>query len=357
MSKNFFNSSHLLIGSIDRCKHLCCHEGVDKPPKAPKQTTAAPIAESCSKAVAKNHSKPNAIRTKLDMATAEARKSKKDIETVDLAHKRDPDEYAKVAPRAYRSLHQLHEKVNKDNKRPSIANITPSFSYKKGEQPKFTFLGASANTGKEHEEPSSDYGTIWMDELPSPSALLRRDDPVQGGLASDDIDFAESLPEYFETASVPDGLGDDDGGYAKDAAMRNTNATDAGSTDHGEVEKAVDGPTSEEGLEVSQYFKGAEASAKVSSHDKLFMSTDSPQKASSPGLKRKTAGSLGAGYNEADSLPEGKKAKIDTVSGSPGVQPSLGKEEQDAIKAGHPAWVYEFDPAFIAEWEPYVEFV
>ncbi|KAL8677248.1 MAG: hypothetical protein Q9224_007209, partial [Gallowayella concinna] len=267
-----------------------------------------------------------------------------------------------VGPRAYRSLHQLHEKVSKENQTPIIPNFRPSFSYKKGEQPTFTFLSQMASPSERKEEPSSDYGSGWMDDLPSPSALFRTNYPVKtkAAPASDDYEIdPDILPKRF-TSTCPDL--DNGGSYAADLQNIGRSVTDAATSVSNMDEEAIDDMESARRVEVSQYFTTGqpEPSVNQNSHDKLFMSTDSPAKPSSPPLKRKTAEpSIG---EQTHLVQEGKKPKVDNLSSSSSLQPSSTTGYQDAnpapaIKPGHPAWVYDFDPSFIAEWEPYVEFV
>ena len=61
------------------------------------------------------------------------------------------------------------------------------------------------------------------------------------------------------------------------------------------------------------------------------------------------------------SAPVPKKAKTNNEPNQ-AVQPSSDAEDKaetvaPVIKGGQPAWVYEFDPAFIAEYQDFVEFV
>ncbi|KAL8807605.1 MAG: hypothetical protein Q9182_000589 [Xanthomendoza sp. 2 TL-2023] len=344
------------------CKHLCCHEGVDKPPKAPKQgtATAASTVEASSKGLNKGHTNQGAVQTKLQMGKAKGSNVRIDVETVDLAHNRNSNDYLKVAPRAYRSLHQLHEKVSKDNQTPIISRIRPSLSCQKGDPPTFTFLHQTTCPSERNEDPSSDYGAGWMDDLPSPSALFEPSNPAKDDLASDDYDIDFDLPTSF--ASIRPDLEDCEG-CAPDPPNMGTSATNAATLANSDDEHAKDdGVNSADGVEVSRYFQSGQAEPSINqrNHEKLFMSTDSPEKASSPPLKRKTAEP--SGDEQPRPVDERKKAKVDHLPNSSSLEPSPTKDIQDTdagptIKPGHPAWVYEFDPTFIAEWEPYVEFV
>ncbi|KAL8779495.1 MAG: hypothetical protein Q9213_006907 [Squamulea squamosa] len=349
------------------CKHLCCHEGVDKPPKAPKRFTATTTSteEPKSKPILNGHPQQNNVQSKLHMERSKVPNIGRDVETVNLVQKRDPNEYAKVAPQPYRSLHRLHEKVNKDNKT-TLANSKPSFSYKKGEQPTFTFLNPTASSGERKEEYSSDYGSGGLEDLPSPSELLRIGHERKVDLDIEDIDYDNGeIPRGYNTFDSEHHERGGNGGYPEDPQTLCDSDMDAAVFADTEYEKAMANLESEGRVEVSPYFQGAQPQpiSNGANHDKLFMSTDSPQKPSSPLLmKRKAPESVDEGLHEDDLVREGKKQKSGSTYDSAARQPTPSKENQAStpaptIKPGHPAWVYEFDPAFIAEWEPYAEFV
>ncbi|KAL8655597.1 MAG: hypothetical protein Q9226_002980 [Calogaya cf. arnoldii] len=347
------------------CKHLCCHEGVDKPPKPPKKSTATnnSAEEPQTKAISSGHPKHNNVQSKLHMGKSTPPNRGKGVETVDLAHKKDANEYAKVAPRAYRSLHQLHEKVNKDNRTPVLTNIKPSFSYKKGERPSFTFLSQTASSSKCNEEPSSDYDSGFLDDLPSPSAFLRtsnkaKDDAGRQEVARDNTDedqgtFVLEHHELGENIGCPADAQIEEGSYVDPAVFADT-----------EYEEAMESLGSGDYVQASHYFQGSQPKmvGDRTPHDKLFLSTDSPVKPSSPIEKRKSAERPDAELDEDDAVHKEKRQKVDNASDPAPLRPSSSKGNQDStpapvIKAGYPAWVYEFDPALIAEWEPYAEFV
>lgn len=357
-----------ILNSGGSCKHLCCHEGVDKPPKAPKKASTAvnTIVEPGPNPNSKSAPRQSSVQTKLPLGkTAHAKEAKK-IETINLAHTRDPIEYAKVAPRAYRSLHQLHEKVNRSSSAtPVLSNTKPSFSYKKGDQPRLTFLSQSATPGKKDQDRSSDYGAAWMDDLPSPTDLLHADDepdgvPKQTITGHDDL---SSLPP----ASDPQDFEFEFTGHAENEQRTDPTTADAMDSaifDDGRYKEAMGNLEAVGNHEVSGYFAQGPLRrvGKGPSPQKLFMSTDSPEKPSTPTSKRNIDQAQDDDVNEANDVPEAKRERLDetvdapTLSSSPkdnGAPESIVR----TIRPGYPDWVYEFDPAFVAEWEPYVEFV
>ncbi|KAL8851700.1 MAG: hypothetical protein Q9221_003431 [Calogaya cf. arnoldii] len=339
--------------------------GVDKPPKAPKKSTAKNTSaeEPQTKTISSGHPKQDNVQSKLHMGKSTSPNRGKGIETVDLAYKKDANEYAKVAPRAYKSLHQLHEKVNKDNRTPVLTDIKPSFSYKKGEQPSFSFLSQTASSSKRKEEPSSDYDSGFLDDLPSPSAFIRtsnkaKDDVGRQDVARNNTDedhgtFVLQHHELGENIGCPEDAQIEEGSYVDPAVFADT-----------EYEEAMESLGSGDYVQASHYFQGSQPKmvGDRAPHHKLFLSTDSPVKPSSPIEKRRSSERSDAELAEDDAIHKQKKQKVDNASDPAPLRPSSSKGNQDsnsapAIKAGYPAWVYEFDPAFIAEWEPYAEFV
>ncbi|KAL8699695.1 MAG: hypothetical protein Q9201_005857 [Fulgogasparrea decipioides] len=343
------------------CKHLCCHEGIDKPPKAPKKASVAASTGDASQIISysKGTSKQNTISSQLHPSKAAVPEIAGDVERMDLAHTQNADEYAKVAPRAYRSLHKLHEQTNKNSKPSAMSNTKPTFSYKKGEQPTFTFLSHMDKSSKRDERPSSDYESSWMDDLPSPSALLQTDSGKSIGSKENARGDGE-LP-YKDATSTHRDDGRDDDGLVGAQLRINCSARGPATFMDDEYEETLGNYGFDEGLEVSQYFKeGQPAHTRNESDDaKLFMSTDSPEKLPSPPFKRRATESPARAPLETDALPRTKRPKCDATA-VPHNSSSVENEAQapaTTTKSSHPDRIDEFDPACLAEWEQYVEFV
>lgn len=351
-----------ILSTGGSCKHLCCHEGVDRPPKAPRNSLHA----SCPQSESKVDSKQKNVQAKLQMEKHALGKETKNVETVDLAHTRTSDDYAKVAPRAYRSLHQLHKKINKNSQTPVVANTKPSFSYKKGNQPTLTFLSRPGSSGKRNEDPSSEYGAGWMDDLPSPSALLQADDETDTCRKPIDAAHHELLPQASDCASEHSGFSSTGDSEKQPTNQSAGNPKDTAVFTNDQYDEAIGNLGSDAGREVSHYFTDSPSNYGVKGTDgqKLFMSTDSPDKPSSPPAKRKFSESFGNEFGGAGSVHKARKREqLDPTNDAHILQPSPNKENHASapaiptIKPGYPDWVYDFDPAFVAEWEPYVEFV
>lgn len=289
------------------------------------------------------------------------------VEMVDLANTRTDDDYAKVAPRAYQSLHQLHKKVNKDSQTPAVAITKPSCSYKKGGQPKFTFLSHTGSSGKHNDDPSSDYGSGWMDDLPSPSALLQANDETESGLKATDAAHDELVSQAFDSAAEDFGLDHiGDSGKQSKISQSTGELVDPTVFADNQYDEAVGNLGSDALWEPSQDFMGSRSDhiTKLAKEQKLFTPIDSPEKPSSPAVKRKFTETSGIEPDKDNSMHEEKRRKqLDTAVDPRKIQPSSSAKNHvpepavPTIKPGYPDWVYEFDPVFVAEWEPYVEFV
>lgn len=151
------------------CKHLCCKEGTDKPPKktaAAKRTasgehhplsTQGPLTQ-----------KANERQTKLQL-TASKRKVSSPIEELDLTQqeKKRKADYASNGPMDYRGLHQLHKTIQKKNPPSTLHSIMhkkPTYCYSQGGEHRLTFMDQQS---AKRPETSSDYGDLPFDELSS----------------------------------------------------------------------------------------------------------------------------------------------------------------------------------------------
>ena len=91
--------------------------------------------------------------------------------------------------------------------------------------------------------------------------------------------------------------------------------------------------------------------------EKLFFSTDSPEKPSIAETKRKASAPLGT--SPKPSSPAHKRIKSENTRWSSPKQSEAQEAvaKSPAIKPGLPAWVYNFNPALIAEYQDCVEFI
>jgi len=187
------------VAYLSRCKHLCCRDGVEKPPKPPKTISASTDLPSQGLKVAKQEKGREAQRVEPTQSNAAARKKSsggqsQDIPVINMTNVRNDDEYAKVGPRDYKSLHRLHQKVNKPGPARILPQIKPRFSYTQGDQPYFSFLGSTSGIPIGTGHVSSDYGDGWMDDLPSTSVLLGQNAHFQEGPNSTSIQLLKNAP-------------------------------------------------------------------------------------------------------------------------------------------------------------------
>ncbi|KAF2874303.1 nucleotide-sugar transporter-domain-containing protein [Massariosphaeria phaeospora] len=175
------------------CKHMCCRDGLDKPPKKPMKktptTNEAPHADSNTPL-----NKGKMTQSKLQLA-ASKRRSSAAIETLDLTQqeKKRKADYGMNGPRDYRNLHQLHKNIQKKEPPSSLASVMhkkPAYSYGSGGEHNLSFLpdetvpraDRRVGTGD-----SSDYGDIPHGELPNyfdqpAPSQFQQQDPDYGGM-------------------------------------------------------------------------------------------------------------------------------------------------------------------------------
>jgi ATP-dependent DNA helicase HFM1/MER3 len=146
------------------CKHLCCREGVDKPPRkvAKKATNDKNASQPASQMSAQKDKK---LQTKLQLTVAK-RKNSNLVEELDLTQpeKKNKSGSATNSPE-YRRLEHLHQSIQSNKPTPSASTIfakKPEQAYHGIEQT-LSFLQKPVN---QRHETSSDYGDMYMDEFP-----------------------------------------------------------------------------------------------------------------------------------------------------------------------------------------------
>lgn len=101
-------------------------------------------------------------------------------------------------------------------------------------------------------------------------------------------------------------------------------------------------------------------SARSDASSTLFLSTDSPEKQPDQYKEANTATNMD---DEALSVPATVSKRRRLTKNADDSVELLPAEEANSsnpaptIRSGQPAWVYEFDPEFIAEWQDFVDFV
>ena len=380
------------VDGFPSCKHMCCREGIDKVPKAPKSSfvPAASLVDSSHVSVRRGKD-GRVATTKKSVAPRVAKHGQEvEIETVDLASRQTLGSCEKTPPEAFRSLNRLHDNVTKGRTAPVATKKQPSFDYTKGGQPQISFPGKNASVGKSSNKPSTDYDADWIEDLPSPSALLGKP-----------RETPDSLPEHTSTdygSSWPDGLPSPSALIPhNDAATRSYPDNDSledfdlshFNDDGSELEAAMvglsDSVTLQEDPQVQAATGQTGSHAKAFRHWSLSPDEPSPKLYHRPTFNAESSGTCKISSSREDSpeknaeLAQKRKADIideaeDLSQSAPvpkrprvsdegeAAEPSSSAEKQakapsSIIRAGQPGWVYGFDAAFIAEWQDIVDFV
>lgn len=383
--------THYKVDDFPSCKHMCCREGVDKAPKAPKGSfvSAASLVDSSNLLGLRGKNERAGTTKKCAAPSVPKNDHKAEIETVDLASSPALGDYEKILPKASRSLNRLHYNVTKGRNAAVAIKRHPSFDNTKGGQSQISFLNKDDRIKQSSDEPSTEYDADWMDDLPSPSALLDypldNPDPFPEH-ASTDYDKGQSIGLSFPSALI----------RQNNAATRDYPDTDSlegvnrsqFNDDESDLEAAMvglsDSVTMQEESQIQaateqrisqarsisrwcsppdeltpKIYHHPTTHAKSSSTSRMFFSTDSPEKVEKLPQKRKEA--VGDEAEDlSQSAPVPKRPRVGDECGAPPGMSSAEKPAKAAssvIKAGLPAWVYEFDPAFIAEWQDIVDFV
>ena len=377
------------------CKHMCCREGVDKAPKPPKSFFVSEASLDDPSHLWGHISKLGHVATAKTSAAPSVPGNEQvaEIEIVDLASSQRLRRYEKPPPKAFRSPNHLHENGTKGSTTPVAIKKQPCFGYMKGEQPQIPFLKSSVNAGTSSDNPSTDYDADWMGDLPSPSALLGRPCEKVGSLPEHtSTDDGSSWPDILPSPSALIRQNDAAiGRYTDKNSLEDLDLSQS-NDDESEIEAAMvglsDSVTMQEDSEVQaaagQTSSQADAyqnssppskestpklyhcptiERKSSGTSKLFFSTDSPEKVAELGQKRKAGVSDQSDQVEdlSEFAPVPKRLRVSDEREQRPIASSSAERQTlsptATVKPGLPAWVYEFDAGFIAEWQEIVDFV
>ena len=180
---------------------MCCREGVDKAPKAPKATSGPKDGSKVSQPSLPKLGPPLSDKAPTKQATGHLAIS--EVEIVDLTSGKDKHRHRDTCSGGLKSLEKLHLKiVNKpptllpSSRKPTASSTQgrdqPLFSAR-GQQRPLSFLGHIDTGSSSVDKTSSDYGADWIEDLPSPSVLLNGAEP--DSLADAPFDDATTWPE------------------------------------------------------------------------------------------------------------------------------------------------------------------
>ena len=353
---------------------MCCREGVDKAPKAPKTSFvfAASLVDS-SHLLGHIGNNGRVATVKKPAAPSVLRNGQEaEIETVDLTSGQTFGRYERTPPKAFKSLNRLHENVTRGRK--------PSFDYMERGQPQISFLNRDASGETSSDKPSTDYDADWMGDLPSPSALLGKQREKVGPLpkhtSTDDGGSwrrqNDAAPGNYPGRKSPEDL---------DSPQANNDVSeieaaivglyDSVTMQHGSQVQAATSQTSSQADAYPNWSPPPDESAPKLYHcptitgessgtSRLFLSADSPEKTAELRQKRK-AGVSDQAEDLSQLEPIPKWPRVSHEHDQPPRSSSSAQRQTlpptPIIKPGQPAWVYEFDAAFVAEWQDIVDFV
>ncbi|CAN9164917.1 unnamed protein product [Alternaria alternata] len=229
------------------CKHLCCKDGMDKPPKKKAMVKRIPSGEDRPEPTQKAPvSKGKQTQTKLQL-TASKRKVSASIDELDLTQqeKKQKANFGINGPRDYRGLHQLHKTIQGKELPTSLNSVMykkPAYCYSQGSEHSLDFMGPTA----ERPPTSSDYGDFLSDIQESEDFMGNEaaapmyesdtfgddnsmvEDAMIGLADSQDLqavresegDITQSLENALDDA---DGMRHGQGGKPKDVSLANCN--------------------------------------------------------------------------------------------------------------------------------------
>ncbi|MCJ1472198.1 Sec63 [Lambiella insularis] len=267
------------------CKHLCCREGVDKAPKAPKQSTGKDTSIAMEKTASK---KPASTVSTVPPRQTTSKLHQSTIEVLDLSIEHGDEKNSR--PSEMRALSSYMFQGNPTKRAPVLRSIPskPKFISAKDLHVQLSTLKQAGAVKRSFDDEPSEFEASWIDNLPSPSALLRNEEDVP-------LELQEE-PIVEEHSDIGDKTWDRDSerlGFEEPLSgsdsVHNV-LTDAGqSADGGELGQkhfSVDlGGAQDQLLDdyslpiLDRSFGILQRTQTQPSQDRLFLSTDSPEKA------------------------------------------------------------------------------
>ena len=367
---------------------MCCRQGIDKAPKPPKE--------------------PSASRRLLTLVTGtkNSMDSKKiqcgwkaGVERMDLTSRQKSEESTRIQPKNVRDIKQLHESVTEGRLTAALLPNALSMENSNKNESRISGLNkpttptkadddalpnnnedwfgetssASASIGQRQDEDkslppcrSSDYGRNWPDSLLPSSVLLQQKKTNDGTIPNRDLleksEPSEFNEDYSDVEAVMVGLDDSIVLYDVSQGQSMDNSSDT-------RQRRIDGQEHPRGdIHFSPFSANTTIEVRTSANDNdrsrheiMFLSTDSPERPPLPPMKRQASVTPEVGRT-SQVLPVLKRQKINEVHDDKSYQTVACSEHEKekvatTIKPGQPAWVYDFDPAFIVEWQDIVDFI
>ena len=372
------------------CKHMCCRDGVDKAPKPPKGVfvSAASLVDASTLAGRKGADALQRPANKAMSSTTRGKGRPTKTETLDLVGSPTSERRIKDQSREFKNLQRLHESVVRGPATPIITKRKLLNDDTKVDQPQQPVFRVDV-VAEPSDSPSTDYESHWIGGLPSPSVLLNKSRGVKRSVSCNETSHNKNQYKIPHPSSPPLGQKATAGPYHVDdssleildlshpndiynnsdleAAMVGLSDSIAINEDsQTRVTPRVEQQGSALGNGLRTDNKHAPSLNNIPLMDesnvssKLFLSTDSPEK-SMDRYERRTERIDSEGECLSISAPVSKRRRtcspIDAALQPSSTAANRATAADAMIKPGQPAWVYGFDPAFIAEWQDFVDFV
>ena len=388
------------------CKHMCCREGIEKPPKPPRKASMARSAPQSSSLSHISQTTSNKPGTSVNIRPLGKlpRQSSALVETLDLTQPKSIVGDGGWSSQASKSHLPSQKKGLKQSsilssietsqrkyivRNPGLDHVDIDWA-KRVSPPSAPWTSEGFNTDQPYDVDAVHVQNCLNHDLPSPSTILCQDyatgskgfelesldefdleqfdelekasdndveaamvefgmpkgadEALPTGLSSALIDKSNLRPQQTETDAR---LKPDD-----DRKFASNTVKGANRDYHGLPSKRKEVAERQE--------KAAnmtiDPACRVSSD--LFLSMDSPEKRHPPGTQTMAVSNVQNG--EMDTMaPMAKRHKLSDNTHNDLQQDSAtgSAQTRPAIKAGHPAWVYDLDPDFVAEYQDFVEFV
>lgn len=229
----------------------------------------------------------------------------------------------------------------------------PSSSYRERNGSQSNFPSVKGGELQQHDE-SSSLSKSKTDDLPSPSVLMANiNESGKEKQATTSTSYQRNIDEA-STVGKENQKANDLQNIHRDSESEQHWGSDF--SDH-EYKLAMDSLNyAEDNSTIDRPLARVPGKSPIPHDDKLFLSTDSPEKPTATPKKRKKF-TTPAGSSRQTPDAEPKRHKREQTIPDRTCQEDRVPAPAPSIKPGYPEWVYEFDPAFIAEFEDFAEFI
>ncbi|MCJ1393222.1 Sec63 [Xylographa bjoerkii] len=178
------------------CKHLCCREGVDKAPKAPKAAKQSTDTKATGNTVLLMvPKKPGHVTNTLPFKRVGTKSNHSKIEVLDLASKGEEPGPLDSSEQRNIGLYRLYNSAVQRSSNRAEAEIS------RGQLARHNFTGTTELETGSHDDTLSDFEASWMDDFPSPFAVMK--EPEEGSLTSQQASVHREEVEAGEGSAAP----------------------------------------------------------------------------------------------------------------------------------------------------------